>query len=181
MDSDYHGNITNDAYGVTTLSNHPDFEQELFNGEGDRMIATVMPDGNRLIFSWPSPNINYSQFSGIAMSGLTNDFVSQYFLFEPTSPMPSNVPVTVRCRIIANTYAARLASGLVSNQTLTINALNRTDMLGVSNVIAGMTAGQTTNVTAPVELVTLGLSALGSVAPPSAMFQRQSDQWDSHH
>ena len=170
LDSDYHANITNDAYGVSTLNNDPAYEQELFNGDDDRMIATVMPDGNHLIFTWPSPNINYSQFTGIAMSGLTNDFVSNFFWFQPTSPMPSNVPVTVRCRVITNTYAARLASGLQSNQTVTVNALNRTDMLVVSNIIAGMTAGQTTNVTAPVELVTLGLSSLGSVGPPAAIF-----------
>jgi PKD repeat protein len=170
LNTDYHGNITNDAYGVSTLSNYPTYEQELFNGEDDQMTATVMPDGNHLIFTWPSPNINYSQFAGIAMSGLTNDFVSSFFWFEPTSPMPSNVPVTVRCRIITNTYAAILASGLVSNQAVTVNALNRTDMLGVSNIIARITAGQTTNVTAPVELVTLGLSGLGSVPPPSAIF-----------
>jgi PKD repeat protein len=170
LDSDYHANITNDAYGVSTLNNDPAYEQELFNGDDDRMIATVMPDGNHLIFTWPSPNINYSQFAGIAMSGLTNDFVSNFFWFQPTSPMPSNVPVTVRCRIITNTYAARLASGLQSNQTVTVNALQRTDMLVVSNIIARMTAGQTTNVTAPVELVTLGLSSLGSVGPPAAIF-----------
>jgi PKD repeat protein len=170
LNTDYHGNITNDAYGVSTLNNYPSYEQELFNGDDDRMIATVMPDGNHLIFTWPSPNINYSQFAGIAMSGLTNDFVSSFFWFEPTSPMPSNVAVTVRCRIITNTYAAILASGLVSNQAVTVNALNRTDMLGVSNIIARMTAGQTTNVTAPVELVTLGLSGLGSVPPPAAIF-----------
>ncbi|MGO9244477.1 MAG: PKD domain-containing protein [Verrucomicrobiia bacterium] len=166
FDSDYHANITNDAYALTESTT---YEKELFNGF-DRMIATVLSDGSHLMFTWVSPNINYSQWQGIAMSGLTNDFVSSFFWFQPTSPMPSNVPVTVRCRIITNTYAARLASGLVSNQAVTVNALNRTDMLMVSNNIAGMTAGQTTNVPAAYELVTLGLSSLGSVGPPSALF-----------
>jgi hypothetical protein len=165
LDTDYHVNITNDPNATTHATSTL---QEVFNGD-DRMVATVMPDNNHLIFTWQSPSVNYVQYGGIAMSGLTNDSVSQYFWFEPTNPSFSPA-VTARCRIITNTIAGSLAVGLVSNQTLTVNALTRTDMLVVSNTIAGMTSGQSTNVARPVELITLGLLSLGSVPAPAVSF-----------
>ena len=105
--ADYHNTITNDDQGTThaigTL-------EEVFNGE-DQMTATVLPDNNHLAFTWQSPSVNYVQYGGTALSGLTNDFVSGFFWFKPTSgyaydgQMSLSFPVAVRCRIITNTYA----------------------------------------------------------------------------
>jgi hypothetical protein len=102
------------------------------------------------------------------MSTLLNDGVSSYFLFRPDM-----VPQTVvRCRIVAGTVAATVANTLASNQTVTVNALTRTDMLVVSNQIASMTANQTSTFARPVELITLGLTT--SSQPPSIIAQPQN-------
>jgi hypothetical protein len=158
LDTDYHANIVADANGTThsasTLAN-------VFNGT-DQVTAQVMADNNRIIFTYPSPSVNYVQLGGVALSSLLSDSVSQYFLFSSTSP---SVPgVTIRCRIITNTAAAFNATGLASNQAVTVNALTRTDMLVVSNVVAGLSANQGTTFARPVELITFSVSSTGVVS-----------------
>jgi hypothetical protein len=123
----------------------------LFDGS-QTVTAIVSNDNNSIVFTYPSPGINYAQYTGSMISGVQTDSVSQYFLFKP-----SLVPVLVRSRLITNTLAATVAPGFFSNQTITVNALTRTDMLVVSNQIASLTAGQTNTFTRPVELITLGL------------------------
>jgi hypothetical protein len=152
LDSDYHAGITNVADGTTHTASGL---RGLFDGS-ETTTAVVMSDNNRVIFTYPSPSINYVQYGAVAMSGLTNDSVSQYFWIQPNSPS-INPPVTIRCRVVTNTLSATIASALFSNRFITVNALTRTDMLVVSNQIASMTAGQTNTFTRPIELITLGI------------------------
>ncbi len=153
LDSDYHGNIVADPNGTTHASSTL---QEAFNGS-EQVTAQVMADGTNVIFTWPSPNVNYVQFGGTALSPLLVDAVSPYFYFNPTSP---SVPgVAVRCRVITNSAAAMNATGLSSNQALSVvNGLIRTDMIGVSNHIASLSANQGTTFTYPNEIILLGLT-----------------------
>jgi len=73
----------------------------------------------------------------------------------------------LRCRLIANTTAASAAAGLSVNQTVTVNALTRTDMGFVANRIASMTAGQSATFPRPVELIVLGLPGIGPPPTPT--------------
>jgi len=162
--NDYHANIASVADGTThalsTLTN-------LLNGS-ETMTATVSADNNSVVFNYPSPSVNYVQYNGTTTSAPLNDGVSSYFLFRPDL-----VPQTiVRCRIVAGTVAATVAASLASNQTVTVNALTRTDMLVVSNRIALMTASQFATFARPVELITLGLTT--SSQPPSITSQPQN-------
>jgi hypothetical protein len=162
--NDYHANIAFVADGTThatsTLTN-------LLNGSLT-MTATISADNTRVAFNYPSPSVNYVQYNGTTTSALLNDGVSSYFLFRPDL-----VPQTVvRCRIVAGTVAATVAASLLSNQTVTVNALTRTDMLAVSNRVALMTANQTATFARPVELITLGLTT--SSQPPSITAQPQN-------
>ena len=162
--NDYHANIAAVADGTThaisTLTN-------LFNGSLT-MTATISADNNSVVFNYPSPSVNYVQYDGTTTSSLLNDGVSSYFLFRPNLVTQT----VVRCRIVAGTVAATLAASLVSNQTVTVNALTRTDMLMVSNRVALMTANQTATFARPVELITLGLTT--SSQPPSITAQPQN-------
>lgn len=156
FDSDYRTNITYDN-GNTT---HPNSSLAgLFDGS-ETATVTIMADNTNLSFTTPSPSINYVLYDGAALSGLLNDSVSPYFLFRPNL-VPS---ATVRCRIVTNTLAAFNATGLTSNQTVSLSALTRTDMLVVSNVIASLTAGGSLTFARPVELITFSVSSTGVVS-----------------
>ena len=122
---DFHSNIDSVPDGTThtssTLTN-------LLNGS-ETMTATVETDGTHVDFVFPSPSVNYVQYDGVIISSVTTDSTSSYFLFQPNL-----VPTAVlRCRLIANTAAATSAAGLVPNQTVTVNALTRTDMAAVGS------------------------------------------------
>lgn len=158
-DSDYHSNIASDPNGTThttgTLTG-------LIDGS-ETMMATIENDGTHVDFSFPSPSVNYVQYDGTVISGVTTDTTSNYFLFQPNL-----VPTaTLRCRLVANTAAATSAGGLVPNQTVTVNALTRTDMAAVSSQIAGMTAGQSQTFPRPVEFIVLGLPTIGPTPTPT--------------
>ncbi len=152
LDTDYHAAITNVIDGTTHSTSTL---RGLFDGT-ETMTAVISNDNIHVMFTYPSPGVNYVQYQGFAQSTLATDSVSQYFTFQPTSPS-FNPPVTIQCRIITNTLSATIASVLSSNRFVVVNALSRTDMLVVSNQIASMTAGQTNTFTRPVELITLGI------------------------
>jgi hypothetical protein len=155
LNTDYHTNITVVGDGAT----HPNSTLiGLFNGSRT-LIAQVMADNTRVVFTYSSPLANYVQYDGVALSGVLTDSVSTYFLFRPDL-----VPAAaVRCRIVTNTAAAVTAAGFTSNQTVTVNALTRTDLLIVSNQIASLSANQSSTNTLPVELITLSVSSTGIV------------------
>lgn len=155
LSNDYRPNINFVANGTTHTTNSL---QGVFDGS-DSVTATVMADNTHVIFTHPAPSDNYVQYDGVALSTQLTDFVSSYFFFRPNL-VPS---VTVRCRIITNTPAATAAAALAVNQIITVNALARTDMLVVSNQIAGLTANQSATFTRPVELIALSITGTGSV------------------
>ena len=128
-----------------------------------KVNATASANNNSIAFSFPSPSVNYVQYDGIALSGVQSDALSQYFFFKPDL-VPS---ATVRCRLVANTAAATTLAGLVATQTLTINALTRTDMATVSAQVAALSANQSMMFPRPIELITLGVSNLGPTPTPS--------------
>src|SRR5213078_2692448 len=74
----------------------------------ETMTAQVMADNTNVVFTYPSPSVNYVQYDGVALSGLLSDSVSSYFWFRPNL-VPS---ATVRCRLLTNTAAASAATGL---------------------------------------------------------------------
>ena len=137
-----------------------------FDGSDIMTAAVMVADSNKIVFTYPSPRFNYCIYDGVTLSGLTNDFVSSYFLLKPNL-VPTAV---IRCRLVTNTIVAAVAAGLVSNQTVTVNALTRCDLLVVSNRIASLAAGQTGTFTWPVEFITLNITNLGAVPPPVALF-----------
>ena len=160
LDTNYRPNITNVSDGAT----HPNSTLTgVFDGS-DTMSATVLSDNNRVLINSPAPSVNYVQYAGAALSGLTNDSVGPYFLFRPTL-VPS---ATVRCRIVTNTPAATAAASLFSNQTLTINALTRTDMLEVSNRVAALSypSNPSASFVRPIELITLSIGNTGVATLP---------------
>jgi PKD repeat protein len=145
-------------------------------GNNQTLTAQVMADNNHVIITYPTGAgadlVNYLQYDGQVVQTLTNDSVSPYITFHPTnSPAGAIASARVmRCRIVTNTVAARVAVGLVSNQTVTVNILNRVDMLGISNIVASLSANQSTNFVQPLDWITLGLTNMGSVSPPVAIF-----------
>ena len=156
---DYHSNIDSVPDGTThtssTLTN-------LLNGS-ETMTATIENDGTHVDFVFPSPSVNYVQYDGVVISSVTTDSTSSYFLFQPNL-----VPTAVlRCRLIANTAAATSAAGLVANQTVTINALTRTDLGAVGSQIASMAAGDSKTFARPVEFILLGLPTIGPKPTPT--------------
>jgi phosphatidylinositol-3-phosphatase len=155
LDTDYRTNIAFDADGTTHSASTL---QAMFT---QNMTAQVMADNTNVIFTFTSPNTNYGQFTGIAQSGVLNDVTSSYFLFTPTNPA---VATTVRCRLVPNTAAAFNATGLSSNQSVTVNILTRWDMLGISNKIASLTANQSSTFVTPLEFITLSVSSTGVVS-----------------
>jgi len=163
LTNDYRPNIKFDNGNTTQSTQHM---VTTFDGSDVMTAAVMVADSTRIVFTYPSPRFNYCIYDGVTLSALTNDFVSQYFLLKPNL-VPTAV---IRCRIVTNTVAASVAAGLVSNQTVTVNALTRCDLLGVSNKIAGLAAGQTNIFTWPVEFITLNITNLGAVAGPVAIF-----------
>src|ERR1043166_2758283 len=89
--------------------------------------ATVLADNNRVVFTYPSPGVNYIQYDGKVVAVLTNDFVSQYFTFLPTNSPAGAISSArvIRCRVVTNTLAATAAASLASNQTVAVNAIGR--------------------------------------------------------
>ncbi|HEY4284920.1 MAG TPA: thrombospondin type 3 repeat-containing protein [Chthoniobacterales bacterium] len=158
-DSDYHSNIVavpdGTSHANSTLIG-------LLNGS-QTIAATITADNNSVMLNCPSPSVNYVQYDGVAVSGLTSDAVSQYFLFQPDL-----VPgATVRCRVVSNTAAAATAAGLVPNETVTVNALTRTDMAAVNTQVQAMSANQQKTFARPVEFILLGLPNLGPPPTPT--------------
>jgi PKD repeat protein len=152
LDTDYHPNIKSVADGTTHANSTL---ISLLNGS-ETVSATVQADNVNVVFTYPSPSVNYVQYDGIALSTLLNDGISDYFLFSPNL-----VPTaTVRCRVVTNTPAATAASGLTVNLPVTVNALTRTDMLVVSNQIAALSANQSATFTRPIEFITLSLTGV---------------------
>ena len=158
-DTDYHSNIVSvpdgDSHATSTLVG-------LFNGT-QMITATIAADNNGVMLQCPSPSVNYVQYEGVALSGLLSDGVSQYFLFQPDL-VPN---ATVRCRLIAGTTAASAAAGIIPNQSMTINALTRTDMAAIHSQINSMTSNQQRTFARPVELIILGLPTIGPVPTPT--------------
>ena len=149
LDTDYHSNIDFDNNGTTYYACSL---QDLFDGT-QTMTAQVLANNTNVVFTYPSPLVNYPFYDGVALSGVLTDSVSSYFLFRP-SLAPS---ATVRCRLVTNTAAAVTATGLSSNQVVYVNALTRTDMLAVSNKVAALSANQSATFGVPVELITLSV------------------------
>ena len=158
-DTDYHANIVSDPNGTTHSTSTL---MSLLDGS-QTVTASVASDNTNVTFDYPSPSVNYVQYDGVAVSGLQSDALSQYFLFQPNL-----VPgVTVRCRLIANTGAAAAAAGLAANQSITINALTRTDMAEVAAQVAAMAANEQKTFARPVELIILGLPSVGASPSPT--------------
>jgi PKD repeat protein len=151
---------------------------DMAQGNNQTVTAQVMADNNHVIITYPTGAgadlVNYLQYDGQVVQTLTNDSISPYITFHPTNCPASPFTITggrvMRCRIVTNTVAARVAVGLVSNQTVTVNILNRVDMLGLSNTVASLSANQSTNFVQPIEWITLGITNLGSVPLPVAVF-----------
>src|SRR4051812_20660191 len=91
--NDFHANIAFVADGTS----HPNSTlTNLLNGY-QTVTATVAANNTNVVFTYPSPSVNYVQYNGTTMSALANDGVSSYFLLRPDL-----VPqVVVRCRIVA--------------------------------------------------------------------------------
>lgn len=158
-DSDYHSNITavpdGNTHAASTLVN-------LLNGS-QTVSATIESDNLHVTFTFPSPSVNYVQYDGVVTSPVISDAVSDYFLFQPNI-----VPAaTVRCRLIAKTASSGVAATLKVNQTLTVNALTRTDMAAVSTRVARLSAGQADTFARPVEFIVLGLLNIGPAPSPT--------------
>lgn len=152
-DADYHGNITSVADGQThttaTLAHLLDGSQ--------KVGAVVRSDGAAVDFTFPSPSVNYVQYDGIAVSSVTTDETSSYFLFRPNL-VPASL---VRCRLVASTAAYNAAGALRSGQALSVNALTRTDMEIVGQEIAPLLPQQSKTFPRPVEFITLALPTVG--------------------
>jgi len=159
LDSDYHGNIVLDPNGET----HGDSVlAAVFDGSLS-VSATIAADNSNVNFVFPSPSVNYVEYGGVVVSGLQTDALSDYFMFRPNL-----VPgVTVRCRLVANTAAAAAAATLVANQSLTVNALTRTDMGAIATRISAMNAGASQTFPRPIELIVLGLPGIGPTPTPT--------------
>ena len=159
-DSDYHQNIAAVPDGTTHASSTL---VNLLNGS-QTVTATIASDNIHVNLNFPSPSVNYVQYDGAAMSSVISDAVSDYFLFQPNL-VPS---ATVRCRLVAKTASTNLANSLNANQTVTVNALTRTDMAAVAAHAARLSAGQSDTFARPVEFIVLGLSNVGPAPSPTA-------------
>jgi PKD repeat protein len=160
LDSNYRPNVTNVSEGAS----HPNSTLiGVFDGS-DTITTTVLSDNYRVTINSPAPSVNYVQYAGEALSAVSTDSVSPYFWFRPDL-VPS---ATVRCRVVTNTLAATAAAGLFSNQTLTVNALTRTDMLEVSNRVAALSypSNQSASFVRPIELITLSIGDTGVATLP---------------
>ena len=159
QDTDYLPNIVADPDGTTHGSS---VLAGVFDGS-QTVSATIAADNINVNFTFPSPSVNYVQYVGTAMSPVQSDALGQYFLFRPDL-----VPgVTTRCRLIANSAAAAAAAVLVTNQSVTVNGLTRTDMSGVVSQISTMVANQQKTFARPIELIVLGLPGIGPGPTPT--------------
>lgn len=129
----------------------------LLNGS-QTITVTASADNLSVTISFPSPSVNYVEYSGQVAAAVTSDSLSSYFTFHP-----SLVPAaTVKCRLISGTGAVAIAGGLVANQNgVTVNALTRTDMASVKATADGLSANQSTTVARPIELIVLAVSTSG--------------------
>jgi PKD repeat protein len=171
--NDYHNNIRPVADATThALSTYTDLVQ----GNNQTVTAQVLADNNRVAVTYPTTagadTVNYMQYDGQVVQTLTNDSISSYITFHATNSPAGAISGArvMRCRIVTNTVAARVAVGLITNQTVTVNVLDRVDMLGISNIVASLSANQSTNFVQPLEWITLGLTNMGPVPPPVASF-----------
>ncbi len=156
---DYHGNIAPVPDGATHASSTL---VNLLNGS-QTITAAMTSDNASANLSLPSPSVNYVQYDGTVLSSVISDAVSDYFVFRP-SIVPS---ATVKCRIIARTAEATQSGGLRANQTVTINALTRTDMAAIATRVASLNAGQSDTFARPIEFILLGLPAIGPAPSPT--------------
>jgi hypothetical protein len=159
QDTDYLSNIVADPDGTTHGSS---VLAAVFDGS-QTVSATIAPDNVNITFVFPSPSVNYVQYVGAALSGLQSDALGQYFLFRPDL-VPS---ATVRCRLIANSGAASAAAGLAANQSVTVNALTRTDISSIAAQISAMNANDQKTFARPIELIVLGLPGIGPGPTPT--------------
>jgi hypothetical protein len=159
QDTDYLPNIVADPNGTTHGSS---VLAGVFDGS-QTVTATVAPDNVNVTFSFPSPSVNYVQYVGTALSALQSDALGQYFMFRPDL-VPS---ATVRCRLIANSAAVSAAAGIAANQSVTVNALTRTDMSAIAGQISSMSANDQTTFARPIELIVLGLPGIGPNPTPT--------------
>ena len=158
-DTDYHANITT----VADATNHTTATMAAVIDGSQKITATVRADNLNVDFVFPSPSVNYVQYDGVALSAVVSDAVSSYFLFRPNS-VPS---VTLKCRLTVGTAAAAGATALNANQTVTVNALTRTDMSAISAQLSTMNPGDTATFGRPIELITLGLVNIGPGPTPT--------------
>jgi PKD repeat protein len=171
--NDYHNNIRPVADATTkAISTYTDIVQ----GNNQSVTVAVSNDNVHVMITFPTSagadTVNYLQYDGQVVQTLTNDSVSSYITFHATNSPAGAISGArvMRCRIITNTVAATVAATLGSNQTVTVNILNRVDMMGISNVVASLGAGQSTSLVQPLEWITLGLTNIGPNVPPSAYF-----------
>jgi hypothetical protein len=158
-DTDYHSNVVAVPDGTTHATSTL---TSLLNGT-QTITATIGADNNSVTLDCPSPSVNYVQYDGIAVSGVLSDAVSEYFLFQPNL-----VPdATVRCRLVNNTNAASATSGLMANETVTVNALTRTDMAEIQREISSLNANEQQTFSRPIEFIVLGLPSMGPVPTPT--------------
>ena len=171
--NDYHNTIRPVMDGTNkALSTYTDLVQ----GNNQNVTATVSNDNVHVMITFPTGSgvdlVNYVQYDGQVVQTLTSDSISPFITFHATNcpkGLISGARV-MRCRIITNTVAATVAASLGSNQTVTVNVLNRVDMLGISNVVASLGAGQSMTFTQPIEWITCGLTNIGPNVPPTANF-----------
>ena len=171
--NDYHNTIRPDPYGTGyALSTY----QDMASGANQQVTVTVLSDNNRVVITYPTSagvdTANYGQFDGQVVQTLTSDSTSPYITFHPTNSPKGAISGArvMRCRLITNTVAYTVATTLGSNQTVTVNLLNRVDMLGMSNVVASLGAGSSVTITQPIEWITLGLTNVGPNVPPTPIF-----------
>lgn len=159
-DADYRANITTVPDGSTHASST---YTSLLNGS-QTINATIASNNVNVNLTYPSGSVNYVEYAGTVLSGLTSDAVSSYFVFRPTV-----VPTaSVKCRLVSSTGAATTAATLVVGQSLTVNALTRTEMAAIATQISGMTANQSAVFPRPIEFITLGLTNLGAAVTTGA-------------
>jgi hypothetical protein len=159
QDTDYLANITADANGTTHGSA---VLSAVFDGS-QTVSATIAADNFNVTLTFPSPSVNYVQYAGVALSALQSDALGQFFLFRPDL-VPS---ATVRCRLIANSGAVFAAASLSPDQTVTVNALTRTDMSAIASQISSMSASDQKTFARPIELIVLGLGGTNPTPTPT--------------
>src|SRR5207245_908721 len=79
LDTNYRTNILFVADGTTHATSTL---TSLFDGS-ETVTAQVQANNTNVVFTYPSPSVNYVQYDGTALSGLLNDPVSYFFWFRP--------------------------------------------------------------------------------------------------